>query len=61
MLYFNRTNLTFKLNQLVTPLVTILEFTWCMKRERQKTGNQTRRGHTVVMTHNTLGTCWGPD
>lgn len=57
-LYFNRTNLTLKLNQLVTSLVTTLE---SALYQRQGDRRQAPRagGNTVLMTHRTLETCWG--
>lgn len=57
-LYFNRTNLTLKLNQLVTSLVTTPE---SAPYQRQGDRKQAPRpgGNTVAMTHRTLETCWG--
>lgn len=51
-LYFNRTNVTLKLNQLVTSLVTSLE-----PAQRQGDRRQAPRpgGDTVVMTHRDTG------
>lgn len=57
-LYFNRTNLTLKLNQLVTSLVTTPE---SAPYQRQGDRKQAPRpgGNTVAVTHRTLETCWG--
>lgn len=57
--YFNIANLTFKLNQLVTPLGTSLEFALYVKTENGQPNQE--RTHSCNDTQNTYGTFRGPN